>query len=237
MTQPIRRLIIILLAASLVAGGAFWWRERQPAAAARPVYVALGASDTVGVGADQPALNAWVPLVAAGLPDQPALVNLGINGATVAEVLQQELPVALDAKPAWVTLWPGVNDIRHDVALSDFTRDLNTVLDRLRPSHARVVLLTIPDLRLLPAFAGIDPVTLDQTVRQWNAVIRDAAQRHNAILVDLYADAPELARHPEYLSGDGFHPSSAGYRRIADLALKEIHAHADAHAQAVSPLA
>ncbi|HET7038073.1 MAG TPA: SGNH/GDSL hydrolase family protein [Thermomicrobiaceae bacterium] len=226
MIQPIRRLIIILLAASLVAGSVFWWRERQPAAAARPVYVALGASDTVGVGADQPALNAWVPLVAAGLPGNPALVNLGINGATVDDVLRQELPVALDAKPEWVTLWPGVNDIRHGVELSDFSRELNTVLDQLRPTHAHVVLLTIPDLRLLPAFAGFDAIELDQVVHQWNAVIADAARRYGVILVDLYADAPELARHPEYLSGDGFHPSSAGYRRIADLVLKEIHAHA-----------
>jgi len=35
----------------------------------------------------------------------------------------------------------------------------------------------------------------------------------------------ELGAHPEYISGDGFHPSSAGYRRIADLVLDTLRRH------------
>jgi lysophospholipase L1-like esterase len=221
-----RRLRPLLLLLILVAGlGLFWYSQRSPAAAAKPVYVALGASDTVGIGADQPESDAWVPLVDAALPQQPDLLNLGINGATVGDVLQQELPVALDARPSWITLWPGVNDIRHGVDLPTFTQQLNQVLTRLQATNAHVVVLTIPDLRLIPAFSGQNPDQLDATVHQWNAVITQAAQSHGAILVDLYDDAPELAAHPEYISGDGFHPSSAGYRRIADLVLKEIHSH------------
>lgn len=220
----VRRPRLLLLLTVLVLGlGAFWQSRRQPAAAARPVYVALGASDTVGIGADRPESDAWVPLVAAALPQQPNLLNLGINGATVGDVLEQELPVALDANPAWISLWPGVNDIRHGVDLPTFTEQLNDLLARLQASGARVVVLTIPDLRLIPAFSGQDPAQLDATVQAWNGVITQAAEGHGAILVDLYTDAPELAAHPEYISGDGFHPSSAGYRRIADLVLKEIH--------------
>lgn len=224
-SYPRRRLAFILLLAVLIGGAVFWWLWREPAAAGTPVYVALGASDTVGVGADQPALNAWVPLVDAGLPGPPRLINLGISGATVGDVMQQELPVAVDAHPTWVSLWPGVNDIRHGVQLADFEQRLNEVLDRLQATHAHLIVLTIPDLRLVPVFAAQDSTQLDQMVRQWNGVIAASAARHGATLVDLYADAPEQARHPEYVSGDGFHPSTAGYRRIADLVLKEIHAH------------
>ena len=36
------------------------------------------------------------------------------------------------------------------------------------------------------------------------------------------AQALELAQHPEYVSNDGFHPSGAGYGRIAQLTLAAL---------------
>jgi lysophospholipase L1-like esterase len=56
-------------------------------------------------------------------------------------------------------------------------------------------------------------------------VIRDASERHGALLVDLYTGAPELADNPDYVSADGFHPSSAGYQRIAELVLATLQQH------------
>lgn len=212
----------MLLVVIVVAGGA-WWRARGQRAEARPlVYVALGASDAVGVGAAQPAREGWVPRVQAGLPAGAQLVNLGINGATLADVLRAELPVALDAQPRLVTLWPGVNDIRADVPLAMFTPQLEQLLAAFDGQGATVALLNIPDLRALPAFDGRDPATLAGTVADWNAAIASAAARHGALVVDLSGASLELAQHPEYVSGDGFHPSSAGYRRIAELTLAAL---------------
>jgi acyl-CoA thioesterase-1 len=54
-------------------------------------------------------------------------------------------------------------------------------------------------------------------VDRWNSVIADTAARHGATLVDLYSRWQEVAQHPEYLSGDGFHPSSDGYQALADV--------------------
>ncbi len=219
--------MIVVVLALLVGAGYFWWSSRdQGVAAERPVYAALGASDTVGVGADNPSSEGWVPLVARDLPGNPELLNLGISGATVSDVIQQELPVALDAHPSWVSIWPGVNDLRHQVGLQAFNTQLNGMLDRItRETQARVIVLNIPDLRDVPAFASVDPTTLDQTVRQWNSVIAQAAQTHNAILVDLYGNSEIVNGHPEDVSSDGFHPSTAGYKRIADLVLKTVHDH------------
>ncbi len=141
-------------------------------------------------------------------------------------MIQQELPVALDVHPSWVSLWPGVNDLRHQISLQAFSTQLNALLDRIdHETQARVILLNIPDLRDVPAFASIDPNALDKTVRQWNAVIAQAAESHNAILVDLYSNSEIVNGHPEDVSSDGFHPSTAGYQRIADLVLKTVHAH------------
>ncbi len=229
MTRLLRRrpISILIVLTVVLGGGLFWWTSRnESVAAVRPVYVALGASDAVGVGADHPASEGWVPLVAEGLPSHPNLVNLGISGATLNDVSSQELPIAVDAQPDWVTLWPGVNDLRHGVNLDEFIHELNAIVDQIsQRTAARIILVNIPDLRSVPAFNSLNPIALDGTVREWNIAIADAARAHHATLVDLYANSAEVTGHPEDVSSDGFHPSTAGYKRIADLVLKTVHDH------------
>lgn len=214
------------LGVALMIIAALWW-SRTTVQSEPATYVALGASDAVGVGADDPSRQGWVPLVHTTLPPGTRLLNLGISGATIADILRAELPPALDAKPRWITLWPGVNDLRRGVALTAFSADLEQVLQqidaaRIEPAP-QIILLTIPDLRHLAAFSRNQAPDLDATVHQWNAAIVAAAKRHGAHVIDLYAHGPDLATHPEYISGDGFHPSSSGYRRIADLVSAALH--------------
>ncbi len=230
MTTRLQRLTLALAAVLLVVAGGWWVAGRGRGAPAPAVYVALGASDAVGVGAARPAQEGWVPQVHSGLPPETQLVNLGISGATLAEVLDRQLPVALDAGPRWVTIWPGPNDLRAGVDLPTFTAQLDEILGGLRREEAArggsltLVVLNLPDLRSVPVFAagGRDRAALDARVRAWNGAIAESARRHNAILVDLYARWSELAERPEFVSADGFHPSSAGYRRIAELVLADL---------------
>ncbi len=232
LTSFVRRLSVLLIVALLLATAALWWAQRDQVVAARPpVYAALGASDTVGVGADDPANEGWAPRVHAALPAQTQFLNLGISGATLEDVLQSELPPAVDAQPRLVTLWGGVNDLRAGVDVQTFQRQLDEILTQINQSAVAddnpptVAVLNIPDLRSLPVFRRVDQAALDAEVRTWNAAIADSAARHDAVLVDLYSRWPELASHPEYISGDGFHPSSAGYERIAALVLDAIQPH------------
>ncbi len=223
--HPRRALALLLsLALLLTACGL----GRSSTASAGP-YVALGASDAVGIGATRPAQDAWVPLLAAALPGGTPVVNLGVSGATLADVVAGQLPIAADAAPRWLTLWAGPNDLRGGVALDTFTARLDRILATLRPPagiNRTMLILNLPDLRALPAFAGVDPAQLDRQVRAWNAAIATTVARYAdyAILVDLYDGWGELAANPQYISGDGFHPSNAGYRRIADIALATLRA-------------
>ena len=56
-----------------------------------------------------------------------------------------------------------------------------------------------------------------QAIQHWNAGISALAARYNVILVDLYSHGSQLTAHPEYISGDGFHPSPAGYVQLANI--------------------
>jgi lysophospholipase L1-like esterase len=157
------------------------------------------------------------------------LLNLGISGATMSDIAQQELPPALDARPQLITLWSGVNDLARQVPLPTFRTQLDEVLGQLRAAsglRATIVVLNLPNLHHVPVFGRVDAARLDQVIHDWNTAIDQVAQRHNAVVVDLYAEWPELADHPEYISADGFHPSSLGYERIAELVVEAINRHA-----------
>jgi lysophospholipase L1-like esterase len=189
-----------------------------PAAIPRPLtYVAVGASDAVGVGARDPERDGWVPRFGSRLGRDVRVVNLGVSGSTLAQALHEQLGPAVDAQPDVITVWLAVNDLNGGVALTRYAQDLETLLSGLQATRARVLVGNIPDLARLTAMAGRDPGPLQSTVDSWNQVIAAATARHGAVLVDLHGSWQEVAEHPEYLSQDGFHPSSEGYARLADV--------------------
>jgi lysophospholipase L1-like esterase len=181
------------------------------------MYVAIGASDSVGIGANDPATEGWVPRFSTRLGPDVQLVNLGVSGSTLAQALDEQLGPAVDAQPDVVTVWLAVNDLNARVPLERYATDLDALLGQLETTHARVLVGNVPDLGRLAAYRGIDPALLQAEVDRWNQVIADTTVRHGAVLVDLFAGWQEVANHPDYLSQDGFHPSSDGYRRLADV--------------------
>jgi acyl-CoA thioesterase I len=53
-------------------------------------------------------------------------------------------------------------------------------------------------------------------IKRWNANISKLGAQYSVSIVDLFAQGSQLTAHPEYVSGDGFHPSAAGYRQLAN---------------------
>jgi lysophospholipase L1-like esterase len=145
------------------------------------------------------------------------LINLGIPGEVVSQARLMELPVALSASPAIITVWLAVNDLADGIPLVDYQQQLQSLLTSLRQgTHARIFVGNIPDLTLLPHFFGINPVTLTVEVNQWNLAIASICRETGATLVDIHSAWADLANHPEYISSDGFHPSAAGARQLAE---------------------
>jgi lysophospholipase L1-like esterase len=187
-------------------------------------YAALGASDGFGVGTYDPDRDNWPTVLAGKLGSSVHLINLGIPEATVAVAQQEELPVALDAHPGLVTIWLAVNDLADNVPLATYSQQLRSLLHDLRTNtRARIFVGNIPDLTLLPHFAGYDPTALRFEVQQWNAAIAADCAAEGASVVDIYSGWSELAQHPEYIADDGMHPSSVGSLRLAQIFAAAIH--------------
>jgi acyl-CoA thioesterase I len=207
----------------------------SPAPQAPIVYAAVGASESVGVGAVDPTRDAWPQvLFRTALPESTVLYNFGIPGATVAQALTDELPETLSIQPTLVTVWLNVNDIIDGVGAQQYQDELDQLVHSLRRAGAALVLLAnTPYLDRLPAYldcragnppAGVDcpqalattpAAALNTIVGAYNSAIAQVAASEGAILVDLHAQGEVADLHPEWVSSDGFHPSTAGYAAIA----------------------
>jgi lysophospholipase L1-like esterase len=223
-------LLALIATAAILAGCTA--PDRSPDQHRGPVvYVALGASDTVGIGSSDPPSDAW-PVVFArtALPANAEVHNLGIAGATTADALRRELPPALALRPTNATVWLNVNDLTHGVPVDAYQRHLRELLTRLRRGgRTRVLVATTPQLQSLPAYlecrrspssCGIGsfvppPSFVELAVDAYNDAISTAARQAGAIVVDLHAFGNVPVEHPGWVSADGFHPNTVGYRHVA----------------------
>jgi lysophospholipase L1-like esterase len=189
----------------------------MPAAQGRTLVV-LGASDAYGVGTSDPDRDNWPTSLSRQLRGRIHLVNLGVPGITLGRAATQEMPIALDARPDVVVMWLAVNDFAANVSLATYSAQLRSAIYTLRTqTSAHIYVANLPDLTAIPYLARGDQQALAARVADWNAAIAAACAREGATLVDLFSDWQELRAHPEYISGDGLHPSTLGAQRLAEI--------------------
>jgi acyl-CoA thioesterase I len=182
-------------------------------------YVAIGASDTVGVGASDPAKGSWPALVAARLPaGSPPYTNLGVSGSLALQAVTQQLPGAIAQKPNLVSVWLAVNDLNATIDPASFADSLGQIVDGLvQKTSATIFVGDVPDLRAVPVYAGVDKVRLLAGIRAYNDAIAAIAARSPTRIkvVDLFTGSAALVSTGT-VSQDGFHPSDEGYQLIAE---------------------
>src|SRR5262245_8261036 len=116
-----RRRLLLALPGLLMLGSACRSEVGAAESAPRPLtYVAIGASDSAGVGANAPDQDSWPAVIARKLPAGSRLVNLGVSGSLLHQAIDQQLPVALDSGPDLVTVWLAVNDYAARVPLGRY---------------------------------------------------------------------------------------------------------------------
>jgi lysophospholipase L1-like esterase len=189
-----------------------------PSSTAAVRYVAIGASDTVGVGATDPATGSWPARVAKLMPPGSAFVNVGVSGSIALQARTAQLPGALAQRPTVVSIWLAVNDMNATIEPASYASDLGAIVDALvSGTEAKIFVGNVPDVRPVPAYKDADKVALFGLINAYNAAIAAIAARYpgRVVAVDLFTGSAPLVSTLT-VSGDGFHPSDAGYQLIAD---------------------
>ena len=190
--------------------------------ATESIDLALGDSTGVGVGARS----------GGGYPDRllrpehPGLqlVNCCQSGATTADVIVDQLPLALRTRPRLITIGIGINDLGLQLPEDAFALNLEEMVVALRKLTAPIAIANIPDVALSPTEARLVPRRLyERRIEIFNEHVTATAARHSLALVDLYALSREaLPGRNELWSPDGFHPSAAGYDQWAQSMLPAV---------------
>lgn len=181
-------------------------------------YAALG--DSFTAGRDSVDAERWADLLAAGMRRvNPELVyeNLAVDGATSAEVLDQQVGPGLALDPDFVTIICGANDVllatRPDVAT--YATNFDAILRRLREGapEALLVTATAPEGWQFMELRPRTEARLIEATKELNDVTRVTAERYDVLCLPV-AGHPAL-RDPVTFSADGLHPSSAGHQTVA----------------------
>ncbi|TIC87364.1 SGNH/GDSL hydrolase family protein [Nocardioides sp. GY 10113] len=196
-----------------------WYGRGRPGPAIR--LALLGDSSAAGYGVERVEETPGA-LVASGLAEyadrRVYLREFCVVGAKSSDLASQ-VDRALLIEPEVAVILIGGNDVTHTVLPSQSVRHLSEGVRRLVAAGCEVVVGTCPDLGTIQPIAP----PLRQVARAWSR--RLAAAQTIAVLeeggrtVSLGSIlGPEFAAAPAVLFGpDQFHPSSAGYRALANV--------------------
>lgn len=223
-----RALVLLAALAALAAVGAACSVRAKPAVlppaddAGPPVtYVAVGDSESVGIGTEEPLRDAFPQqLYRQALPRRAVFINLGISGVTVGRAAEAELSPALAASPTLVTVWLGVNDLVQHHPVQQYEQELGDLVHQLRRGGATKVLVANT-----PPLKGLLLLTTPAAIDEFNAATARVAAREGAVLVDLsaaYAAEKAAGRQADFDGADGIHPSAGGHRAVADAFAKAL---------------
>jgi lysophospholipase L1-like esterase len=186
--------------------------------------LALGDSTIAGVGVDD-SMQGLVAHVARGIYRRTARgitwASYGQRGATVRNVAEEHLPIALDktSKADVIIISAGANDAISLRPLSEVEEHMMGTISTLHTHHPHAVFL----VSSLPAFHLFEAIP--QPLRAIMAGHAQTIERRIRPMVESLPYAlmsPPPPQYPQdFFATDSFHPSAKGYSLWAEFALKD----------------
>ncbi|WP_434587846.1 SGNH/GDSL hydrolase family protein [Streptomyces sp. A5-4] len=176
--------------------------------------VALGDSFTEGMSDALPdgSYRGWADLLAARLAaNTPGFryTNLAVRGKLIAQIVEEQVDVAVAMRADVVTLVGGLNDtLRPKCDMGRVRGYLEEAVERLAPSCEQLVLMRSPG-RDGPVMQRFRP-----RMEELFDFIDTLAAKHGALVVDLYG-TPALG-DPRMWHADRLHLTDEGHRRVAE---------------------
>jgi lysophospholipase L1-like esterase len=206
------------------------WRHPQgasasPAAPAPLRIVVLGDSLALGTGANDPANGLTFRIYRALAAARPGseITSFAIGGTRASDVRRLEVESLDPHATDLVLLIAGGNDVIRRTPPAAFARDYQGLLAaiRARVPRATLVAFGVPDVARSPLFSD-SRVKTEALSRADDDAVRRAAAANGAAFVDLFAYTYHEPESQAFFSSDDFHPSDAGYARLAAFALPVV---------------
>ncbi|MFE7135862.1 SGNH/GDSL hydrolase family protein [Streptomyces sp. NPDC057638] len=177
-------------------------------------FVAVGDSFTEGMSDLLPdgTYRGWADLLAARLAARTPgfrYANLAVRGKLIAQIADEQVPVAAAMRADVVTLVGGLNDaLRPRCDMDRVRARLEESVAALAPTCRTLVLMRSPG-RQGPVMKRFRP-RMEELFTHVDAV----AARHGALVVDLYGD--DALGDPRFWDTDRLHLTAEGHRRVAE---------------------
>ncbi len=189
-------------------------------------FVALGDSFTEGLHDDlgpDGRHRGWADRVAEGLATANGKVryaNLAIRGRLLEQVIAEQVPVALQLRPALISFHAGANDIlRPGVDVPRLLARYEETVAQLRENGSQVLLFTVGgtprDSSRTPR-----PSRLDGRFAAFSTCARRVADRYGCVLADV--GHAEALRDRRLWHEDRLHLSPEGHARIAAAVMESL---------------
>jgi len=177
-------------------------------------YVILGDSTAVAVGGDYEhglAVESAKHLASRGRVE---MINAGVSGARIHDVLTEQLP-RVDLRNADVVLLDvGANDVIRMTSSRSFDRDLRRVIEAIRKESpaAKIVVTGSADMGSPPRIPRLLRPLASFRTRRLNVIVQRQAQNYGLTFAPI-ADrtGPLFRRDRTLFSDDRFHPNDRGY--------------------------
>lgn len=183
-------------------------------------YVVMGDSTAAGQGADY--AQGIAMRTARGLAGAGAirLVNTGVSGARMKDVLDDQLPAAVAVRPDIVLVSAGANDVTHLTSPAKVSAQLREVIAGLQAANpqVRIVITGAPAMSTIPRFLWPLSSLAGLQTERVNARLRPLADGKTVLFAELARKTSDdfSSRPDELFAADRFHPNAEGYRVWAD---------------------
>ena len=184
-------------------------------------YLALGDSYTIG---EQVKLAESFPYQTVQLlrkNDVPVFAPeiIAVTGWTTDELNNAIEHTNTLEKYDIVSLLIGVNNQYRGRSVNEFTIEFEHLLQRAiqfadnKPAH--VFVLSIPDWGITPFAEGRDRKKIAEEINAFNHTCESAAKKFLTNYIDITAAQREDGADPDFVAGDGLHPSGKEYAKWA----------------------
>jgi len=135
--------------------------------------------------------------------------NAGMNGDTTRSMLERLDAHVLSARPDYVMVWGGINDMMMLRPPEEVFTNLAKIYEKAEDAGVRVIACTLTPIMYY------NEVKL--RIIELNDMIKKQCAQHGIPVADLFkATADDAGGLREAFSSDGVHLSYAGYQRVAN---------------------